>query len=150
MNVKNLSKAMKLYFNAMKNPITMGIGLFLVIGLTIGIISEPEEYGSEDFISMITAIGSGHIGLFIMAAMGILKPYQNKVYASMPQAKELYVLAPVLWPLIFSVLYNIATVTTLFAASGLQGCAALILSNALSGFFFIIAIATFGKSKKIL
>jgi len=92
----NMKKAIKTYLRLTFNPIMTIIALIFAAVLMVAAVKEPAEPGSEDYMSMVGAIGFGHIGILLFMLVGAMKTTQNKFFLSLPFAKDLITTAPVI------------------------------------------------------
>ncbi|MBQ8960550.1 MAG: hypothetical protein IJ071_04950 [Ruminococcus sp.] len=91
-----MKKAIKTYFSLTFSPIMLTVALVFAAVLLVAAVKEPAEPGSEDYMSMVGAIGFGHIGILLFMLLGALKTTQNKFFLSLPFAKDLVIGAPVI------------------------------------------------------
>ncbi len=143
--MKNIRNALKLFWKASMNPLTIGFGIFMAAGMTLAFITDPAAPGEKDYLSMIDAVGIGHIGAVFIIMIGGMKTSQNKFYASASCAKDIYTTAPVLIALIAALIYDVLIASAAAMNLGRTAFSDVVLFNSVSGGLMIICCAAIGK-----
>lgn len=141
---------MKLYLKAVANPFTIGFTLFMMIGMSLAFVIDPESVGSKDYMVMICAIQMGKFGVVLTVMMGNIKLHQNKFYAASSCAKYLFTVAPLTFGFTVSLIYDI--LLNVFAAVnfGITGLADVLVMNSIGSALLIFIAACYGKKKLTL
>lgn len=143
--MKNIRNALKLFTKAALNPLTIFFGLFMAAGMALAFIVDPEKPGTKEYLSMIGAVGMGHIGALFLVMAGAVKTNQNKFYASAGCAKEIYTTAPIIVLLITEFVYDIVIAVAAGINLGGGPFADVVFFNSLSGGMMLIGGASIGK-----
>ena len=72
------TRALKLYIKTAAHPFVIGFGLFMMIGMALAFIIDPDPVGSDEYLSMLGAIQMGNIGTVFMVIIASAKLMQNK------------------------------------------------------------------------
>lgn len=143
--MKNVRNAFKLYARASLNPFTIGFGLFMTVGMALAFIIDPDPVGSEEYISMIGAVGMGHIGALFMVMFGAFRINQNKFYAAANCARDIYTTAPIIMTLIVELIFDAVIAVAAGINLGITGVADVVFFNAVSGGLLLIVAAAINK-----
>ena len=139
--------ALKLYIEAAANPLTIAVGAVWFIGLIMVFALKPSPVGSDDYITMISIIGSAHIGLFFMVFFGGYKTSQNKFYLSSCCAKHLFTTIPIIVSFMICFAYDTVQALLAYVNLGNAGLSDVLVSNSVCGAIMILYAGAIGKKK---
>ena len=139
-------RALKLYFKAAAHPFVIGFGLFMMIGMSLAFIIDPEPVGSEDYLTMLGVIQMGNMGTVIMVIAANTKLQQNKFYGSCTCAKKLFTIGPVAAVTVLNMIYDTVLAVSAYSNLGTVGLADTIVFNTISSMLMIILGGCFGKT----
>ena len=108
--MKQYTKALRLYLGIGFNPLMATVGLFLPLMMLISAAVSHAAKADDDYMSMIGAVGLGHIGIFFFFLLGGMKMAKYKFFYSTSCAKALYTAVPLTVALFLSLLYDITAV----------------------------------------
>lgn len=138
---------MKLYLKTAVHPFTIAGMLLMMIGMSLAFFIRPDHVGSEGYVSMISTIQTGKIGVFFIIMMGNLKLHQHKFYASSSCAKTLFTVAPMVTGLCVLLIYDTLLVVIAAVSLGSTGVADVIATGSVSNACMIIISAVYGKKR---
>ena len=145
--MKELGKALKLYLKISFNPIVGGFGLFVMAALLIAAALSPETPDSEDYMSMIAAVGFGQIGIAVICLFGSITMARNKFFASLPFAKTLFTAVPMIVSAVLSLIYYNAAVTVAALCWEPAALSDLLIFVPLDSAVMCLAVSAIGKPK---
>ncbi|WP_028510416.1 hypothetical protein [Ruminococcus sp. NK3A76] len=138
-------RALKLYAEAAAHPFVIGFGLFLMIGMALAFIIDPDPVGGDEYLSMLGAVQMGNMGVILMVFAASTKLQQNKFFSSCTCAKELFTIGPVVAVTILCVLYDTLLDVSAYINLGTQGLADTLVFNTVSSMLLIIVGGCYGK-----
>ena len=145
--MKNFGKALKLYLKMTLNPIVSGFGVFIMLIILIVAALLPDSPDSEDYMSMIASVGFGQIGIAVICLSGSITICRNKLFASLPFAKTLFTVVPVVVPAVLSLIYCNAVITIAALCWEPAGMSDILVFAPLNGVVICLAVSAIGKSK---
>lgn len=140
------SRALKLYIEAAANSLSIGIGLFMMIGMALGFIIEPDPVGSDEYLSMLGTIQMGNSGTVFMITFANAKIQQSKFYSSCNCAKELFIIGPVAVITVLNMLYDTVLAVSAYINLGTAGLSDTLVFDTISSALLIIAGSCYGKN----
>ncbi|MBR4628580.1 MAG: hypothetical protein IKO47_12975 [Ruminococcus sp.] len=143
--MKKVARALKLYIQAAAHPFVIGFGLFIMLGMSLLFILEPDPVGSKDYLTMLGSVQMGNFGLVFAIIAGNAKLQQNKFYSSCNCAKELFTISPVTAVAVLSILYDTLLAISAYANLGNQGLSDTLIFNTISSVQMIIFGGCYGK-----
>ncbi|MCR5143547.1 MAG: hypothetical protein K6C68_13685 [Ruminococcus sp.] len=144
--MNKVAGGIKLYTQAAAHPFTIGFGLFMMIGMSLAFIIDPDPVGSDDYLSMLGSIQMGNIGIVLMAIVANSKVQQNKFYSSCNCAKELFTIAPVASVTVLSLFYDTLLAVSAYINLGVAGLSDTMMFNTVSSMLIIIIGGCYGKA----
>ena len=144
--MNKVSSGIKLYTQAAAHPFTIGFGLFMMIGISLAFIIDPDPVGSDEYLSMLGAIQMGNIGTVFMVIIASAKLMQNKFYSSCNCAKELFTIGPVAAVTVLNMLYDTLLAVSAYINLGVAGLSDTMIFNTVSSMLIIIIGGCYGKA----
>ena len=143
--MKNITRALRLFAKAAAHPFVIGFGLFMMIGMSLAFIIDPDPVGGDEYLSMLGAVQMGNMGIVFMVITANSKLQQNKFFSSCSCAKELFTAGPVAAVTILCILYDIILDISAYINLGTQGLADTLVFNTVSSMLIIIVGGCYGK-----
>lgn len=143
--MKKVANAFKLYIKAAAHPFAIGFGMFIMIGMALIFIIDPDPVGSDDYLSMLASIQMGNIGTVFIVIVGNTKLQHNKFYSSCNCAKELFIISPVALVTVICALYDTLLAVSAYANLGAEGLSDTLILNTISSMQMIILGGCYGK-----
>ena len=145
--MKNFGKALKLYLKVLFNPLLTLFSAVIIVGILIAAVHEPEVPESDEYMSMIGSVGFGQIGIAVFCLFGSITISRNKWFASMPFAKTLFTVIPVIVSSVISLIYYNAAVTIAALCWEQQALSDLLIFVPINSAVMCLAISAIGKPK---
>lgn len=145
--MKKVINAIRLYLKTSVNPVTLIVGIFIMFLMSTLFVIEPHPAGSEDYMSMISSLGIGHVGVIIIVAFSVLKPYLFKFYVSSSCAKHLFITAPIVFTSIICLTYDVIFDILAYINIGASSLADIMIFNSIYSGVFILFATFIGKQK---
>lgn len=144
--MKKVASGIKLYVQAAAHPFTIGFGLFMMIGMALAFIIDPDPVGGDEYLSMLGAIQMGNFGTVFMVIIASAKLQQNKFYSSCNCAKELFTIGPVAAVTVLNMLYDTLLAVSAYINLGAAGLSDTMIFNTVSSMLIIIIGGCYGKA----
>ena len=145
--MKSIGKALKLYLKITFNPIVAAFGIFIMIALLIAAAVSPEAPDSEGYMSMIGSVGFGQIGIAAFCLFGSITMSRNKWFASLPFAKVLFTVIPVIVSSVISLIYYNAAITIAALCWEQTALSDLLIFVPINSAVMCLAVSAIGKPK---
>ena len=145
--MKNFGKALKLYLKISFNPIVSAFGVLIMFALLIAAAVSPETPDSEDYMSMIASVGFGQIGIAVFCLFGSITMSRNKWFASLPFAKTLFTVVPLVIAAVMSLIYYNAAVTVAVFCWERAALSDLLVFLPIDSVVIWLAVSAIGKPK---
>lgn len=143
--MKKIARALKLYAKAAAHPFVIGFGLFMMIGMALAFIIDPDPVGGDEYLSMLGGVQMGNMGVILMVFTASTKLQQNKFFSSCTCAKELFTIGPVVIVTILCIIYDTLLDVFAYINLGTQGLADSLVFNTVSSMLLIIVGGCYGK-----
>ena len=143
--MNKVARALKLYIKAAANPFAIGFALFMMIGLSIAFVVDPDHVGGDEYFSMLGALQMGRMGIFLMIIIGNARLQQNKFYSSTSCAKELYTIAPVIFTTVITFIYDLILGILALIILGTAGLSDVMVFNAITSAMAILFAGSYNK-----
>lgn len=145
--MNKVTNAIKLYVKTAINPITLGFGILTMAIMVILFMVDPDPVGSEKYMSMIGAIGMGHMGVFFMVFLGASITHRIKFFGSSCNAKHLFITAPIVFSFVICLTYDVIIAIIAYANLGISAFADVMIYNSIYSGVMILSASLLGKRK---
>lgn len=140
-------RAMKLYVKAAAHPFVIALTILFSGMMLAAFIIDPDPVGSKDYMTRLSVLQMGKLGIIFIAMTGNLKIQNNKFYASCCCGKELYTAAPIVTVFVISLINDVAFAASAAANLGSKGLSDVLIIDSVGSSMLILAAACYGKKK---
>lgn len=144
--MNKVARAVQIYIKAAAHPFTIGFGLFMMIGMLLAFIIDPDPVGSDEYLSMLGVVQMANFGIILMIIIGNARLQQNKFYCSCSIAKEIFIYGPIWLATTIKVLYDVLVAVFAYINLGIVGLSDTLVFSTISTVLLIIVAGCFGKS----
>ena len=143
--MKNFGKALKLYLKVSFNPLLTLFGAVIIVGIMIAAVHEPEVPESDEYMSMISAVSFGQIGILIFFLIGSTSAVRSKFFASLPCSKLLFTVVPTAVTAALTLIYNSIVIAVAALCWEEQALADILIAAPVNSFIICLAVSVLGK-----
>ena len=145
--MKNIGKALKLYLKITFNPFVVAFCVFIMVAILVAAAVSPESPDGKDYMKMIGAVGFRQISVLGFCILGGTTMTRNKWFASLPFAKTLFTVIPVLVSSVISLIYYIAAVIVAVLFWEPAALSDLLIFDPINSAVMCLAVSGIGKPK---
>ena len=145
--MKNFGKALKLYLKVLFNPLLTLFSAVIIVGILIAAVHEPEVPESDEYMSMIAATAIGQIGIVVFCLYGTISVTRCKFYSSLPFAKTLFTIVPMVFTAFMSLIYDLIIIMIAALCWTPQALADILIAAPVGSLMVILGVSCSGKPK---
>ncbi|NLT07954.1 MAG: hypothetical protein GXY08_00375 [Ruminococcus sp.] len=145
--MKDFKNAFRIYLKISLRPFLFITALILLFGFNIAFFISPPEKGTSDYGAMLGSVFVNRVGLMIMGINAGIIMSRNKYFASLPTAKQLFTVVPVVYMTILCLFYDIITNILIYIRTDTEVLSDVLIFSAAGSMMACLAVAVSGKKR---